>query len=222
MHQTGNRSLKSNNKHLWAATLALGWAHGAHALSIRFDLPQAARNSTVIAQLEIETAEPVRAPSGASCGTRYSARVLDGIKGVAAGSRLEFGFFTGRAVGAQYFVFLKDSAVLAPQKALTPEARVPMTSPAPSSEECRKLLPRFMETDEGMGTLAILPSRQSHAPNEPAVTLAAHLYPVPLKLPVAFWHEGLIFEGELLGTAEFSVENFSRYLRLLSGPTQQP
>lgn len=214
--------MKYNNKHFWAATLALAWAQGAQALSIRFDLPQAARHSTVIAQLEIETAEPVRALSGANCGTRYTARILDGIKGVATGSRIEFGFFTGHAVGAQYFVFLKDSAVLAQQKALTPEARVPMTSPIAYSEECKKLLPRFLETGEGMGTLAILPSRQRHAPNEPAVTLDAHLYPVPLKLPVAFWHEGFIFKGELLGTVEFSVENFSRYLRLLLGPTQQP
>ncbi|WP_428509371.1 hypothetical protein [Roseateles sp.] len=214
--------MKFNNKHLWAATLALVWAHSAHAISIRFDFPQAARDSTVIAQLEIETAEHVRAPSGASCGTRYTARILDGIKGVATGSRIEFGFFTGHAVGAQYFVFLKDSAVLAQHKALAPEARVPMTSPISYSEECKKLLPRFIETGEGMGTLAILPSRQSHAPNEPAVTLEAHLYPVPLKLPVAFWHEGLIFEGELLGTVEFSVENFSRYLRLLLSPAEQP
>jgi hypothetical protein len=214
--------LKFTNKHLWAATLALVWAHGAHALSIRFDFPQAARDSTVIAQLEIETAEPVRALSGANCGTRYTARILDGIKGVATGSRIEFGFFTGHAVGAQYFVFLKDSAGLAQQKALTPEARIPMTSPILYSEECKKLLPRLMEMAEGLGTLAILPSRQSHAPNEPAVTLNAHLYPVPLKLPVAYWHEGFIIEGYLLGTVEFSVENFSRYLRLLLGPTQQP
>jgi len=214
--------LKFNNKHLWAATLALAWAHGAHALSIRFDLPQAARHSTAIAQLEIEAAETITAPSGANCGTRYSARILDGIKGVATGSRIEFGFFTGHAVGAQYFVFLKGSAVLAQQNAHAPEARIPMTSPIPHSEDCRKLLPRLIETGEGMGTLEILPSRQSHAPNEPAVTLDAHLYPVPLKLPVAFWHEGFIFEGELLGTVEFSVENFSSYLRLLLGPNQQP
>ncbi len=210
--------MRFNKKHLWAATLALVWAPGAQALSLRFDFPQAARHSAVIAQLEIETAEPVRVPSGASCGTRYTARILDGIKGVATGSRLEFGFFAGRAVGAQYFVFLKDSAVLAQQKAPVPEARVPMTSPIPSSEECKKLLPRFIETGEGMGTLEILPSRQRHAPKEPAVTLDAHLYPVPLKLPIAFWHEGFIFEGELLGTVEFSVENFSRYLRMLVGP----
>jgi hypothetical protein len=172
--------LKFNNKHLWAATLALAWAQGAHALSIRFDFPQAARHSTAIAQLEIEAAETITAPSGANCGTRYSARILDGIKGVATGSRLEFGFFTGHAVGAQYFVFLKDSAVLAQQKALAPEARGPITSPISYSEECKKLLPRFIETGEGMGTLAILPSRQRHAHNEPAVTLDAHLYPVPL------------------------------------------
>jgi len=214
--------LKFNNKHLRAATLALVWAHSAHALSIRFDLPQAARHSTAIAQLEIEAAETITAPSGANCGTRYTARILDGIKGVATGSRIEFGFFTGHAVGAQSFAFLKDTAVLAQQKALTPEARIPMTSPIPYREECRKLLPSFMETGEGMGTLAILPSRQSHAPNEPAVTLNTHLYPVPLKLPVAYWHEGFIFEGELLGTVEFSVENFSRYLRLLLSPAEQP
>ncbi|MCV2421420.1 hypothetical protein [Paucibacter sp. DJ2R-2] len=214
--------MKFNSKHLWSATLALVWAQGAHALSIRFDFPQAARHSTAIAQLEIEAAETITAPSGANCGTRYSARILDGIKGVATGSHIEFGFFTGHPVGAQYFVFLKDSAVLAHHNALTPEARIPMTSPIPYREECRKLLPRFMEMEEGLGTLAILPSRQSHAPNEPAVTLNAHLHPVPLKLPVAYWHEGLIFEGELLGTVEFSVENFSRYLRMLVGPAQEP
>lgn len=58
--------MKFNNKHSWSSTLALVWAQGAQALSLRFDLPQAARNSTVIAQLEVETAEPVRAPSGGS------------------------------------------------------------------------------------------------------------------------------------------------------------
>lgn len=214
--------MKYNNKHLWAATLALAWAHGAHALSIRFDFPQAARHSTAIAQLEIEAAETITAPSGANCGTRYSARILDGIKGVATGSRIEFGFFAGRAVGAQYFVFLKDSAVLDQQKALMPEARVPMTSPVPSSEECKKLLPRFLETGEGMGTLEILPSRQRHVPNELAVTLDAQRYALPLTLPVAYWHEGLIFEGELLGSVEFSAENFSRYLRMLVSPAQEP
>jgi hypothetical protein len=200
---------------LLAGAIALICSQSADALSIRFEFPGAVQSSAAVARIEIERAEQVATPAGQSCGTRYRAKVVEGFKGIPTGGHIEFGYSSGRAVGAQYFVFLRATAGLAPASAAS--GRTLMTGPVPYIADCRDLLPPYVETAEGMGTIPIRPGE--HVSNEPAVTFGDPMYAIPANLPGAYWHLGHVVDGRLVGSVQISAVDFSTYLRtLLASP----
>lgn len=191
-----------------ATALAILWAHSANALSLRVDFADSMRSSALVAWVEVEASETIVSANGQSCGARYTARVIRSLKGAVNGQRIQFGFYGGHARGTQYFVFLDPTSTVLQHT--TGKAPPPMVSPVPYLPECAAVLPGFLETAEGMGTIPLVIGKS--APSRPTVSLRSSSYAIPARLAAAHHHTGQVIDGELWGSVEIEADAFFQYL----------
>lgn len=182
----------------------LAGAQTASALSIQVDFPEAVRSSAVIAWVEIERGELVTNSSGQSCGARYSARVLNAVKGVRTGQRIEFGRFIGHEVGGQYFVFLNEVV----DRSVSADA-------AEHADGCASASRGYIETAEGMGTIPI--RHGEYVSYKQAVSLKSPPYDIPMALVGVGHHSGSIVDKRFIGSIQIEATRFLDYIRSLAG-----
>lgn len=189
-----------NLRHIIATDLAIVVASAAQALSLRFDPVVGVRTLPVVAWVQIESATSLKAEDQTNCGVEYTATVIKGISGVREGESLSFGYFLGRKVGTQYFVFLARST----------GQRTTYTLSYPSlvnSAACTTVLPALREVAEGLGTIPI------HRTSAGSTIVLDSMYQiVPLRLVSPEPKAGFIEDGIFHGKAEVSATRFANFL----------
>lgn len=195
------------------ALILLCWSSTLLAVSIRLDFESAVRSSPLVAWVEIESGEKVVTASGLSCGARYIARVVRSIKGAVNGQQIQFGYFFGRSIGKQYFIFLQPTdEVVRRLSGIVPAPS--MTNPVPYKAECQALLPEYLEIAEGAGTIAVDSGDQ--VGYRPAVSLQNPPYLIPTRLVGSRRHTGAVVDAMLFGSAQIEAETFFEYLQSLT------
>lgn len=89
------------------AVLAAGFfCVASHATTLpSIAMEELFREADIVALVQVRTGETLES-FGKPCGAKYKAVVVDGFKGAATGSTIEFGYHYGSAIGSQYLVFL--------------------------------------------------------------------------------------------------------------------
>lgn len=165
------------------------------AYTIWFEFDRALEFSEVVAWVRIEGGELRRDINGEICGAAYTAKVLHGIKGAQDGESFDFGNFSGRKIGAQYFVFLRT------QNASDLDAR----------PNCQGAKPALRETAEGYGTIELQYGQQSGF--QSAVILTSPPYEIPASMPGFQVRGGMVDEELFLGTLEMRAADFLNWLK---------
>jgi|CXWL01.1.fsa_nt_gi hypothetical protein len=198
------------------ALLLVATPLAGEALSIVFDFEKAVQSAAVVAHVKIERGELNPANDGGSCGARYTARVLTPVKGVRAGETIEFGYFLGHKVGAEYVVFLQSrESILAHTEGRKPP---PMVSPVPYLRTCRHFLAPLLEVAEGVGTIPV--GHSSMGERGAVVKLTNTPYLIPERMPGTRMPKGFVADGVFFGTQETPVAQFCTYLVSLQGSRQ--
>jgi len=190
------------NRAMAIAAAVLNFISGtALAMSIRFDPDTAVRELPVVAWVQIREATALTSATGDSCGVRYTAQVVSAIRGTTEGEVLSFGFFTGREVGQQFIVFLRQKPSLEPSQ----------SSPLPSQplmSNCWKAFPELLEVAEGLGTIPV-----ESSPSGSQVTLDHMYHIVPLDLVPEEQLAGNVVDGYFTGAISLRASYFAARLR---------
>lgn len=199
---------------LWLSVLLA--AAPAEAGDIVFQPEQEVVRSAIVAWVQIERAEPMHSPDGRDCGTRYDASVLQSVKGPKPGSRLQFGFQTGRRPGEQYVVFLAERARLLESSGREDRStRLDGTRPSIAADPaCRGVLPAYVETADGVGTIPVRAGRNAN--ERPTVDLSSPSYLVRAELVAQRNFKGFVAGGYAIGDVEVEADVFLRYLASVS------
>ncbi len=106
----------------------------------------------VVAVVEITRGEML-VLDGATCGARYTARVVKRVKGLdTATQEVMFGPYQGHKLGGTYLVFLTDSRRFDP---VTSSFVIEGSVDPELEKRCDARLPRYREMHTGMGTMEV-------------------------------------------------------------------
>lgn len=171
-------------------------------------LDQLFRDADVVASVQVVSGE-LLGVGEASCGAKYSALVLDGFKGVTAGTTIEFGNYFGYEIGNQYILFLvRPGRTHEPMMSTN---SMHLNARAEHLKRCGQKLLRNTVMHSGNGALKIhwvaeLKYKDGVAIPTRYVTLPAGLSTVPAKVTET---------NEFSGEVWVALPEFSKVLREL-------